>query len=431
MGLFGSSFEKLEAKGDRLLEQEDFAGAAQAYRSALRKCEKKDPDAAPRLKAKMEQADDRVIREFVRLIGEHLEDGEPDVAREQLEIAHNFAREHPGKYDEQLRELEAAIGARVKSDIQASHQQYEEQMQEELREEEVTQEIIEFEQALHTLGPEDAEEARSYGAHFQKGFMSLIEGDFETAAEELERATHERPQSAITYEQWGKALEMAGRSAEARRAYQKALQRDPRRQDARLSLGAILDSIENKDREALEILAAGIEEIPAGEYALRLSMAGIHIHRNRPEKALTELEKLRTSIPDGTPDLWHLFATAHEAAGDLDNAEKAFQAAYATDSRNPARRVAFVEFCLRHERSLDNAEAALHSICQSCGFPGDPGTMATFSYYLALITSARGKPQEALSQVARALSQGIPPQFEERFAGLKKHLEDVVDGRGD
>ncbi len=427
MGLFGSSFEKLEAKGDRLLTGEDFTGAAQAYRSAFRKAEKKDPEAARRLRVKVDQVDERVLQEFSRLVREHLEDGEPDVAREHLEIARNFAREHPGKYDEQIRELEAAIRARVKSDVAESQEQYEKQMQEDLREEEITPEIIEFEQALNTLGPEDAEEARSYGPHFQKGFMTLIDGDFATAADELQLATHERPESALIYEQLGKALEMGGRSAEARGAYRKALQRDPRRLDARLSMATILDSIENNHREALEVLAEGIEEVPAGEYALRMSIAGIHLHRKRPADTLSELENLLEVTPDGTPDLLHMYGTAHETLGNIDDAGKAFQAAYASDSRNPARRVTFVEFCLRHNRDLDSAESALHSICQSCGFPGDPGTLATFSYYLSLITSARGQPEEALSQVARALSQGIPPQFEEKFAELKKHLENAAD----
>jgi tetratricopeptide (TPR) repeat protein len=430
MGLFdflGGSFEKQEAKGDRLMEAKEYTGAAQAYRSAFWKAEKKDPDAASRIQAKLDSADDLVVKEFARLVREHLEDGAPEIAREQLEVARNFAREHPGKYDELLKELDAAIRARVSSDIAESQRRYDKEMQDSLREKEVTQDLIEYEQALNVLGPEAAEEARSYGPHFRKGFMALTEGDFITALEELERATHEQPESGIVYEQWGKALEIGGHSARARSAYRKAIQRDPKRRDARLSLANILDSMENKDRDALEVLAEGIQEVPEEEEGWRMSMGGIHLHRDRPTEALAEFQRVLELIPEGTPDLLQMLGTAYEGTGDMTAAEKAFQMAYAKDSRNPARRVAYVEFCLRNKRSYDNAEGALMSICQSCGFPGDPQTLATFSYYMALLTVARGNPAEALSTVDRALSQGVPSEFDQRFRDLRKQLQEAVD----
>lgn len=422
-GLFGGSFEKQEARGDVLMEERDFPGAAQAYRSALRKCERKDPEAAVRIRTKVDEADDRVLEELTQLIHEHLEDGEPEVAREQLEIARNFTREHPGKYDAQLSRLERAIDGRVRSDRAQAHRDYEERMQKALRDEDASEDVIEFEQVLNTLPPEDVDEAKTYGPHFRRGFLALARGETETAVEALELATHERPESAIVYEQWGKALELAGRSPEARRAYGKALQRDPRRRDARFSLATILDSLEGKDRQAIEILAEGIDEVPAGEPELRMTMGAIHLGRGRAAEAIGEIDRTLEILPDGPADLWHLKGTAHEMMGELEEAEEAFGAASRADSRNPRRRVHYVEFCLRHRRSLEKAEEALVSICHSCGFPGDPQTMATFSYYLALLTAARGKPHEALAAVARALGQGVPPDFEERFLKLRRDLE--------
>ncbi|MCK4546642.1 MAG: tetratricopeptide repeat protein [Candidatus Eisenbacteria sp.] len=425
--LFGGSLEKLEARGDRLMEEKDFTGAAQAYRNAFRKCENKDPEAASRIRTKLDLADDQAVKEFAKLVREHLEDGEPEIAGEQLEVARNFAREHPGEYDELFRELEAAIRARVKSDIVETQRGYDKQMQDSLREKEMTPELIEFEQTLNVLASGDVEEARTYGPHFQKGFMALAQGDFITAVEELQLATHERPESALTYEQWGKALEMGGQSAQARTAYRKAIQRDPRRREARLSLATILDTLENKSKEALELLAEGIEEVPTDEAPIRMAMGGIHLHRRRPTEAVSELERALELLGDGIPDLWHMLGSAYEMAGSLDLAEGAFQAAYGTDSRNPARRVQYVEFCLRNKRNLDGAESALTSICQSCGFPGDPHTMATLAYYMAVIAATRGKHEEALSSIARALSQGVPSEFEERFRQLEGQLRKAVD----
>jgi len=409
------------------MAREDFAGAALAYRSARRKCEGKDPEAFSRIREKEREADDRVVRELADLVRQHLEDGEPEVAREQLEVARNFAREHPDRYDDLLAELERGIEARVKADHHESEKEYDREIQEALREEEVTEEIIEFEQALGSLGEADAEEAKTYGPHFRAGFLALVQGEIETAVGELELATHERPESALVYEQWGKALDLAGRSAEARRAYGKALQRDPRRREARVAMANTLDQLENKDAEAIHVLTEGIEHTPDAEPQLRISIGAIHLNRGRPDQALAEFMRTLELMPDGIPDLWHLKGMAHEMLGDLDQAESAFEAAYASDSRTPARRIHYVEFCLRHKRSLAKAENTLVSVCQSCGFPSDPRTMATFSYYLALLSAERGKREEALSTVARALSQGVPPDLKERFANLKKDLEAAAD----
>jgi tetratricopeptide (TPR) repeat protein len=425
-GLLGGSYEKHEARGDRAMKEEDPTGAAQAFRAALRKVEGKDPGAEARLRDKVDAADDAVIRGCERFIREHLEDGDPDVAEDQLEVARGFTRDHPGKYDDLLRSLERAIEERRKADAAHADTHYDRQMQESLREEDVSAETIEYEQVLGALGPEDAIEAQTYGPHFQKGYLALTEGDFLTAVEELELATHERPESAIIYEVWGKALEMAGRSPEARSAYRKALERDPSRRDARLSLANLLDSLDGRDQDAVELLREGLEVSPDSEPMFRMSIAAIHLHKERPELALAEMQPLFKVRPDGNAELWQLYGSAEEMAGDLDQAEKGFVASYAMDSRNPSRRIQYAEFCLRHGRSLDAAEHALISACQACGVP-DSHTMATLSFYLAQVYSAQERYDDALTQVTRALEDGVPPDMEEQFRELKRTIEDTLE----
>jgi len=112
----------------------------------------------------------------------------------------------------------------------------------------------------------------------------------------------------------GSLLEEAGKLAEARAAYVRALELDPEQTETAVNLGLVLGEL-GKPREGIAVLDAALARHPKAANALR-NRAVLHLKLGEPERFATDLESAFAIAPDAV--LARALANYHGKAGRRD-----------------------------------------------------------------------------------------------------------------
>ena len=188
--ILGQGPAKCEEKGDKFFGRSDWGRAKLEYEKALIQLDRRFPGylrAEPRLQKKLRQAKESLAREH-RQTGEELMETEHyREARELFELVIDLSRDRDliADAENRLQELEDLSS----KDVQMEGYEVS------VSEEEVydTQDEEMFMALCATL-PEDVRRAYlSYGEEFKAGYLALNRGEFHIAADALSRAMEENP----------------------------------------------------------------------------------------------------------------------------------------------------------------------------------------------------------------------------------------------
>jgi tetratricopeptide (TPR) repeat protein len=274
----GPSPEKLEQKGDALAEARLWGQAALEYERALEKLEKR-PDPSPEY---LKQIAGKITRARESLAAEHqqtaenlIDGGNFDEARDLITLA--------GKLS-----IDSRLSALLVHQLQRMEALQKEAEQKELvdefygladaDEEEPSHEATEdeyFFALCGTLPPKVQDAYLSYGENFKSGFISLNEGDFQTAADYLSSAMKENPEpdSYIPMELAATYLHL-GKPVEAETLLKPVLQHHP---DALPAYHLLCEIYwERKDFQQVATLLAAIPEEQADSLAVVLLKGETH-----------------------------------------------------------------------------------------------------------------------------------------------------------
>lgn len=194
----GPTAEKLEAQGDRFLASGQWGQAKLAYERALVKLEKSAAATAEpcrRLESKIQQAREALAREHREHAMSYRDGGYMAEARESLRLALEISQ------DPLLRENWTAELAALEDGSEASGEPVPETMAAALpvHDPDARQELSpsrgeHFQALCNTLPEAVAGDYQNYGEDFVDGYLALNSGDFERAADCLERALAAFPQ---------------------------------------------------------------------------------------------------------------------------------------------------------------------------------------------------------------------------------------------
>lgn len=187
LSFFSKNPEKLEQKGDACFASEDFGSAKIQYEKALTGIEKKSPDNTglkERVLEKLKQSKEALAQQHVETGDDLVEAGILDTARNLFNLALELTENPETKADLKKRLANLDEGEK------AGPVEFSDSDPCETKPGHVS-ETDEFHLLCATL-PEEMEEAYlSYGDPFRKGYLALSRGEFETAAEMLEKAMAE------------------------------------------------------------------------------------------------------------------------------------------------------------------------------------------------------------------------------------------------
>ncbi len=460
MGLLDSFFgnaDKMEKKGDSALESGKPLDAMREFQSAIRKAGERDPLAKERLEAKVRRARVSFHRLKVEEAAELLQDDLLDEAGESLQIA----REHESgvpptdisrrtKLEGQLRNrLEELGGPDIAlpnpdgADVQVTG------VREVVAEDRMPPSQLDasFDQLSSALAPEDREHAATLGRAFKQGFVAQQTGQPEVSLKALQQAIEDHPDDGLVIETLAVALDQSGDEQQAATYYQRALDADPKRRNARIALAAMRSGVETTHglqaanrllqaihefkgarardtyEAAMKLLEEGAREDPPGAGQYLIAAAEISLIYRQPQAALAQLEQVAKMGNDKLPSLWHLMALSSEMGGDLDRAEDSYDKAVRLGGNAMFFRAEFAEFALRHERALETAEKTIFDTCIGCqAAQVSPEELDYYGFLLSRIQYARGEYKDALEGVDRLLRKGIPPVMEPVLNDLRDRI---------
>lgn len=466
MGLFGKgsqSIEKIEAKADAALAHGEPLEAYRQYREAARKLSVGDA-AAARLREKAAAAHAAFREQRLREVEAYLADAIPSAALETLEILRDHLEAGGEAFAGRLRALETRARemmenpATVKVDPErldaTPHLEGAAVAEPPEEREEPGLEAIDtsidphelFEQFSGALPPEDVERARALGSSFQQAFVRSQLGDARSALALLEQASREHPEDALVLEHLAVALDQLGRGAEAEPLFRRSLELDPQRMNARIALASILGSppspaASGRVAGAGDSAVAAFSLTPQGlprdlDGALSLLEEGVArdaerapfyctaavdvaLKAGRSETALVWARRGMEAGAAQMPDGWITLATALEATGALDEAERAHEAAVRMAGHAILPRARFAEFALRTGHALPKAQEIIFETCMTCQAAApSPETLAYYGMLLTRIQFARGLYKEARDGARRLLAQDPPRELAEEMKRL-------------
>ncbi len=159
--------------------------------------------------------------------------------------------------------------------------------------------------------------------------LQLQSRDFDAALAGARKLMAKDPDRPEYINLSGAALLGMGRLDEARKAFTRALERQPAYQPARINLARV-DIRQGRYPQARERLQAVLKAAPANPDALR-GLATVAEKQGRLDQALSWLDKLAAIVPDNTGDLFHQ-AELNLRAG---KAERTLEIARHLDKLNP------------------------------------------------------------------------------------------------
>lgn len=184
-----------------------------------------------------------------------------------------------------------------------------------------------------------------------------------------------------------------GKTDEALREYQLALQQDPSHVSALVGLGALLRD-GGQLQKAHELLATAVRLRP-GEAEPRIALGQVFLDLAQPEKAREAFDSVLERDPKSVPALLGLGSCA-EVSGDVAEAERYFRSAVELDPKN-AKGQYSLGCTLQARGVLDEAARAYRAALEI-----EPDH--TWSHNnLGTLLDEQGKPEEAVRELRRAV----------------------------
>jgi len=468
MALFGGGIEKTEAKGDAARAKGDDLQAYRQFRDALRDAERKLPEAVPRLRQKMDGARVSFVRGKIAEARAFLTDQVSEPAIEALGIAGEYLdaedAELRGEVAGLLKEarsmqVEASVpdAATVEAEFEEAEADPDAVLEEEPADEPSADaalaaqatppgsggaaefldladagadpEVL-FEQLAGALEPGDAERAEALGRSFKLGFVALQRGDAAAAREAFETAAREHPDDPLLLEHLALAHDQSGATALAAEHYQRALELDPARANARVALAGILagsSAAGGQPDHAVALLEAGAAADPPRASYYQLAAAEILLTLQRPLDALPRIENAKQAGAENSVAAWQLEGAALEGAGMLPEAEKAYDRAVRLGGAAMQPRALFAEFALRTGRGLKAAGEIIFETCIAC--QATMPSAAELDYYGFLLTRiqhARGQYASALEGAERLLAKGVTPEVRKVLLEVRRSAKEAL-----
>jgi len=260
----GSTPEKLEQRGDTLLESGHWGKAKLEYEHALEKLRKKpgqEKDLQRKLEGKILKAREGLAREHHQNASDLIDGGCYDEARELLTLAMGMTEDESFKY--KLEEQIQVVDGKELQEKDRDRGTYFYGLEEEG---DNAPEFPSQDEHFYTLCstlPDDVRDVYAqYGEAFKAGYVALNRGDFQAAAESLTRALEEHadPDSYIPLELATAYVNME-RSSEAQELLENFLEHHP---EALPAYELLCDVYwEQKDFQRVDSLLASVPE----EYA--------------------------------------------------------------------------------------------------------------------------------------------------------------------
>ncbi len=154
---------------------------------------------------------------------------------------------------------------------------------------------------------------------FQKGLAALQENRFEDALSKFTEAENEDPHNALIHNFCGIALARLGRNDQAAYEYRRAIQLNPRMEDAYKNLG-FLEWAQHHLEPARDSLEHAIALSPDDSFA-HYYLGRVHLEAQHFEPALHELEISRVTLPTD-PDFGLQLSAAYLAVGRREDSVK-------------------------------------------------------------------------------------------------------------
>ncbi|MBM3316696.1 MAG: tetratricopeptide repeat protein [Candidatus Eisenbacteria bacterium] len=472
MGLFGkrsNPIEKIEARGDAALARGEPLEARRQFRDALRRLDPQDP-AVARLRERADSAQSAFREQKLAEARTYLEDGAAEAALEALAILREDIDGQADRLVERIGPLEArareildgpsravpgveTIEAMASPAGGAPLEEDEGPATETIDAAADAQEL--FEQFSGALPPEDRERAATLGPSFRLGFVRAQLGDPSEALAAFEQAAREHPGEPLVLEHLAVVMDQLGRGADAERLYRRALEGDPKRTNARLALASILDGGMASEQErsagdpdsgdgeaprsgqtasgpdcdaALKLLSEGAALDPEHAVVHFLAGADIALRAGRPAEGLAWAERGLRAGGEAMPDAWMTYATALEAAGSVDEAEKAHLSAVRLGGHAILPRARFAEFALRTGQALPRAQEVIFETCLTCQASAPaPETLAYYGFLLTRIQFARGMHKDAYEGARRLLDQDPPREMAAELRRLTQAAREAME----
>ena len=474
MGLFGGGIEKTEAKGDAALAKGDDLQAYRHFGDALREAQRKQPEAAGRLREKLAGARVSFVRRKIDEARGYLQDQVIEPAIESLTIARDYldagdaglqdeiagllklarathaeapapdaatveaefedAETDPDVVLEEESEAEAPGGPSAASALAAEASPPASDSAEflDLTDADADPEVL-FEQLSGALHDEDLERAERLGRVFKLGFVALQRGDPTAAREAFETAAREHPDDPLLLEHLALAYDQSEQPAEAADRYGRALAKDPTRWNSRVALAGILagtSAAGGHPEHAVTLLEEGVTADPPRAASYQLAAAEILLTLHRPLDALPRIESAMQAGATESVAAWQLQGAALEGAGMLEEAEKAYDRAVRFGGSAMQPRAQFAEFALRTGRGLKTAGEIIFETCIAC-----QATMPSaeeldyYGFLLTRIQHARGQFKSALEGAERLLAKGVSPDGRRVLLEIRRSAKEALARR--
>jgi tetratricopeptide (TPR) repeat protein len=261
MGFFkflsGKGPEEIEAKGDGFFDVGEYGAAKLEYEKALDKLTDKStgkPGDIKRIKEKLVRSKEALAHAHRETALSFIETEYWDEAEERLHLALELTQDTRlrGEIEKMLEEIQEQVSEAARQEFSDVYLEEDETQISKINPEEEEH----FVALCSTLSDEERRAYYSYGEAFQKGFVALNQGDFESAGSELSRALQENPEDGgyILLELASAYLNL-GRQDEARDLLNDFIEEHPDSLKAYAILCEILWERKDFDR-ALEILDA-------------------------------------------------------------------------------------------------------------------------------------------------------------------------------
>lgn len=333
MGFFNlfarPSPEKLEKKGDALLQAEQRGLAKLEYEHALDQLEQKgdtDPELLQRISEKLTTVKEGLAKEHQQNASDLIAGGFREEARDLLRLALELSidPDFQQAVQQQMNEMEnrpledMEMDTNIMDPAPLSEGEPDvPRSQERASDEEI------FAALCGTLPEVVGDAYLDYGENFKTGYMALNRGDFDTAVRFLIRAMddHPEPDSYIPLE-LAAAYANLGRTAEAQQLLKRLLAYHP---DALPAYQLLCDiHWEQKDFQQVDVLLASVPEDFADSLAIIL-LKGETLFRSGGVEAARKYYQDAMDRYGWQEDIARALARAHEALGDASRARAIYK----------------------------------------------------------------------------------------------------------
>jgi len=255
--------------------------------------------------------------------------------------------------------------------------------------------------------------------HLQEADKYAMAGQYDSAAEEFEKAIAINPERARTYRLWGVMLMSQGKLTEAEQRIRKAIAVESDDKRAHWNLAKLL-ALQGQQDEACATYQKAIELDPYHAPA-RLDFATLLLERGRIEEAIDQLKEA-AQIEPANPVPYRILGDHYEQHEDPERAAAAFKFALERDPNDfhALQRLGSV-LIANPTSSLFDGQLAMALATKACELTSyrDPNVLVT----LAEVFDVTGLKEDAISAASKALQLAETSGDAELTTSIRARIE--------